>query len=201
MPRNAQKTRQRIIDAAYEMFYRHGFNRAGVDEVAAAAGITKRTLYAHFESKDSLLESVLRQRHELGIARTRQWADRQTEDLESAIDELFAELVKWSRGPGWTGSGFTRLAMELADMPGHPARRLAGQHKKAVEENLAALLGRFGLPDPRASAREIAMLLEGAILLILIHGDTAYAHQGAELAKRMLAGRNRPELPGPEPDR
>lgn len=179
-------TRQRIIDAAYDLFYRHGFNRVGVDQVAAAAGITKRTLYAHFESKDRLLEDVLLQQHELGVSRIRKWAGRQTGDLESAIDELFDDLERWSAKPSWTGSGFTRLAMELADMPGHPARRLAHRHKKAMEDCLTELLGRFELPDRQTAALELAIIVEGATLLILIHGDASYARRAAGLAKRML---------------
>ena len=60
MPRHAERTRRRILDAAYELFYRKGFARVGVDEMAAFAGLTKRTLYYHFKSKDELLAAVAR---------------------------------------------------------------------------------------------------------------------------------------------
>jgi len=52
MPRPPERSRRRILDAAYELFYRKGYSRVGVDEIAAFAGLTKRTLYYHFESKD-----------------------------------------------------------------------------------------------------------------------------------------------------
>lgn len=55
MPRNPEATRRRILDAAYELFYRMGFGRVGVDEVAAFAAVTKRTLYYHFRSRTSCL--------------------------------------------------------------------------------------------------------------------------------------------------
>ena len=55
MSRSSDATRRRILDAAYELFYRKGFSRVGVDEIAELAGITKRSLYYHFESKDELL--------------------------------------------------------------------------------------------------------------------------------------------------
>lgn len=51
MPRAAGRTRRQILDSAYELFYRKRFSRVGVDEIAAFAGITKRTLYSHFRSK------------------------------------------------------------------------------------------------------------------------------------------------------
>ena len=69
MPRPAGPTRRRILDAAYELFYRKGYSRVGVDEIAAFAGLTKRTLYYHFESKDQLLGSVLALHSELALAR------------------------------------------------------------------------------------------------------------------------------------
>jgi AcrR family transcriptional regulator len=60
VPRNSELTRRRILDEAYELFYRMGFGRVGVDEVAAFAHVTKRTLYYHFRSKDELLAAVLK---------------------------------------------------------------------------------------------------------------------------------------------
>jgi AcrR family transcriptional regulator len=60
MPRQTgEATRRAILDAAYELFYRNGYARVGVDEVAARAKVTKRTLYYHFRSKDDLLAEVL----------------------------------------------------------------------------------------------------------------------------------------------
>jgi AcrR family transcriptional regulator len=53
------ETRQHIVDAAYESFWRAGFARTNVDGIAARAGVTKRTLYSHFRSKDDLLAAVL----------------------------------------------------------------------------------------------------------------------------------------------
>ena len=65
MPRDARQTRRRILDAAYREFRRKGFVRVNVDEIAAASRITKRTLYAHFRSKDVLLAAALQAQIEL----------------------------------------------------------------------------------------------------------------------------------------
>ena len=59
MRRQGKDTKRRIIDAAYELFYKDGFARAGVDAIAERAGVTKRTLYQHFDSKDALVAAVL----------------------------------------------------------------------------------------------------------------------------------------------
>src|SRR4051812_30362651 len=74
MPRrSAEQTRRVILDAAYESFYRRGFARSSVDEIAGMADVTKRTLYYHFESKDQLLAAVLEMQHGLSLMRIRKY--------------------------------------------------------------------------------------------------------------------------------
>jgi AcrR family transcriptional regulator len=96
MPKDAKATRHHILNCAYEQFYRKGFGRVGVDEIAAAAGVTKRTLYYHFESKDELLGEVLSLQHELALARIRKHQDRYSGKAEDVVTLLFSELSKWS---------------------------------------------------------------------------------------------------------
>ncbi|HEY1452188.1 MAG TPA: helix-turn-helix domain-containing protein [Roseiarcus sp.] len=186
MPRFADRTRRRILDAAYERFYRKGFSRVSVDEISAGAGVTKRTLYYHFESKDKLLAAVLELHHELALSHIRKQLDKYSGSVDEILTRLFSELAKWSAKPGWTGAGFTRLVMELADMPGHPARIIARRHKAAVEDWWTAVLEKARVPSPSARARELVLLVEGTTALILIHGDRRYADAAAEAAKRLM---------------
>jgi hypothetical protein len=84
--------------------------------------------------------------------------------------------------------------IELADLPGHPARAIARRHKALLESHLGELLKRAGVRESRRLAREIWLLSEGAISLMLIHGDRAYAAAAAEAAKRLLrAGDSMPK--------
>jgi AcrR family transcriptional regulator len=186
MPRSAERTRRQILDAAYELFYRKGFSRVGVDEVAAFAGLTKRTFYYHFTSKDELLGSVLALHSELSLARIRKYEDRYSGSADEIISILFSELAKWSAKPGWAGAGFTRIVMELADLPGHPARAIAHRHKAAMEAWWANLLESAGISSPVERAREVVLLMEGATALILIHGDRTYAKAACEAAKKLV---------------
>jgi hypothetical protein len=99
---------------------------------------------------------------------------------------MFKELAVWADRPRWAGSGFTRLVIELADLPGHPARLIARRHKAQLEHYLADLLGRSGLSQPGELARAIWLLSEGAISLILVHGDRGYAAAASEAAKTLV---------------
>lgn len=186
MPRSAAPTRQRILDAAYVLFRRKGYTRVSMDEIAAAATVTKRTLYYHFESKDALLAAMLEAQHHLALAAFRTFADRLSGSPSAIVDALFRELAVWSDTPRWAGSGFTRLVIELADLRGHPARAIARRHKAMLEAHLADLLAKAGIRSPRRRAREIWLLSEGAISLILVHGDRSYAAAAAQAAKQLI---------------
>jgi len=183
------QTRSRIIDAAYRVFYRDGFYRAGVDAIAEAAQVTKRTLYYHFDSKDSLLAAVLADQNDLALTRIRRWADKASGEPVRIVGILFAELEAWAKQPGWTGTGFTRVAMELADMPGHPARLAASRHKAAVERWLIAQFTAKKVRKPAVLARQVVLLIEGCQSLALIHGNVKYIKAAGETARLLIEQR------------
>lgn len=184
--RTADETRRLILDSAYQLFYRHGFARVALDAIAARAGVTKRTLYYHFRSKDDLLAAVLGAHSELALARIRRWGAGLPAEIDAAIDALFAELARWAKAPDFEGAGYTRIVMELADLPGHPARQIARRHKAQVETWLAGELARRGVAASEDCARKIQTLLEGATALMLVHGDARYAIAAAEAAKSLV---------------
>ena len=121
VPRSRIDTRERILQAAYGLFYAKGFARVGVDSVAEKAGLTKHTLYYHFRSKDELLAAVLDHRGELALERIQRWAAGLKGDAETFVEALFRELSRWVSRPGWEGAGFTRVvdgARRFARSPG-----------------------------------------------------------------------------------
>lgn len=187
MPRSAQKTRQIILDAAYRQFRRRGYTRVSLDEMAAAAGVTKRTLYYHFRSKDDLLGAVLETQHELALAAFRTfYGDTVSGPPEKIVQTLFDDIAVWSTRPDFAGTGFTRFVIELADLPGHPARMIARRHKVMIETELARALKRAKIPFSERRARELLTLAEGAIVMMLIHRDRRYLVAAAEAAKRLF---------------
>src|SRR5215471_19628498 len=64
LPDPPKNGRERLVAAAVELFYRHGFGAVGIDRVIAAAGVTKTTFYKHFESKDDLMVAAVKRRDE-----------------------------------------------------------------------------------------------------------------------------------------
>ena len=186
MRRSAGKTRQTILDAAYLQFRRRGYTRVSLDEMAAAARVTKRTLYYHFRSKDDLLEAVLEAQHELALAAFRTFGDRLSGTAEKIAQEMFDDIAVWSTRPDFAGTGFTRFVIELADLPGHPARLIARRHKTLIETQIAQALRRAQISLPEKRARELLMLSEGAIVMMLINRDRTYIAAAAEAAKQLV---------------
>jgi len=184
--RSAGRTRRLILEAAYKLFYRHGFARVALDTIAEQAKVTKRTLYYHFRSKDDILAAAMEFRSEFAANRVHRWGIDPSLDLDGAIDALFGNLGRWAGAPRFQGGGYTRIVMELADLPGHPARIIARRQKAFVEDWLAGELEKRGAAKPMECAREVQLLLEGAMALMLIHGDASYAKSAAEAAKRLV---------------
>lgn len=191
MPRSGAETRRRILQSAHKLFRRRGYARISMDEIASASYVTKRTLYQHFESKDALLAAVLQAHHELALVAFETFGGGLSGTPNEIINSLFKALIEWADTPRWGGSGLTRLVIELADLPGHPARAIARRHKAIHEAKLAELFTRAKAPNPRELAREVTLLSEGAMLMMLVHRDRSYALAAAKAAGKLVR-RQRP---------
>ena len=104
-----------IAEVAARLFYRDGIHAVGVDRVAATAGLTKRTLYRHFRSKDELIAASLR--------RGRACSSPSTAHRSNGSLGAFAMLETFLDGSDYRGCPYIIFTAELTE-PGHPARRL-----------------------------------------------------------------------------
>lgn len=183
-------TKGRILESAFGLFYREGFTRVSVDAIADKANVTKRTVYYHFQSKDDIVAEVLRHQHEFILHQFQDWAGSEDLSAEQKIENLFNQLHDWADGEEWLGSGFTRISTELADRPGHPARKAASFHKALVERWLAGQFEQTGMRRPEHTARQVMLLIEGSMSLALIHGDTKYIQTAGDAAAALLSRDN-----------
>jgi len=186
MKRDGAATRRRIVEAADVLFYGEGLKSVGVDAIAEKAGITKRTLYYHFASKDDLISAYLEARHLPTLGRYQEWLGSIEGGLAQRIEGMFARLAKTAENPKWKGCGFARAAAELAGLPGHPAIAVASRHKHAFEAWLCELLRRDDVQKPKLVAQQLMVLLDGAITHILIHRDPRYAVAAGAAAATLI---------------
>ena len=156
---------RRVLDAAAELFYGQGINAVGVDLIAKHAGVTKKTLYERFGSKEALVAAYLRERDE----RWRVWLTAEVDkaprqDPPDRILATFDALGVWMHRENPRGCGFVNAAAELPDT-GHPARQVISDQKHWLRGYLRDLSEDAGAEDPDALADELLLLHEGATVL------------------------------------
>ena len=156
-------------------------------EIAARTGVTKRTVYYHFRSKDELITAYLQARDGPTVARIAGWLDETEGAVERRVAHMFDKLARAVRNPRWKGCGFLRAAAELATTPGHPALKVGSAHKKTLETRLASVLSAAGLSDANLLACQIMILLDGAVSEMLVHRDAAYIDAAGRAAVSLLA--------------
>ena len=199
MARSAVPTRERIISAANALFYNDGIRGVSVDAVAAKAGVTKRTLYYHFRSKDDLVAAYLAGRDQPNLALFKQWFAEADNGLPAQVERIFRNLARSARHPKWKGCGFLRTSAELVNMPGHPAMKTGAAHKKRLEAWLAGVLDDSGIADAATLARQVVLLLDGSFAVVLLNRDPSYMETAGEAAFLLIRaaaaappGRDRP---------
>lgn len=158
---------RRVLDAASELFYTRGINAVGVDLIAKRAGVTKKTLYDRYGSKDALITAYLRERDE----RWRAWLEAELErtagDAGPAerILATFDALASWAVRESPRGCSFVNAAAELPD-PGHPSRAVIIGQKRWLRDYLLDMCRAAGASRPDALADELALMHEGANIMI-----------------------------------
>lgn len=185
----ASPTRKRIVDAASKLFYAEGIGRVSMDAVAEKAGLTKRTLYYHFTSKDDLIAAYLDARDQPNLKQMAGWFDATEGDPDLKVQAIFTNLARVARHPKWKGCGFLRTAAELAAMPGHPAVKAGARHKTNFENWLAAALADRSVAEPQIIAREIVLLMDGAFAIMLIHHNPDYVEAAGRAAAILVRSR------------
>lgn len=176
---------ERILEVASDLFYRRGIHAVGVDTIAAESGVTKRTLYDRFGSKEQLVAAYLAARHRLW------WERLEARIIETPAPRALAFFDAYADDlvPGERGCAFLNAAGELPI--DHPAYRIVQEHKRAVRRRLEELL-RADVPDSDAvgeTADHLMLLLEGAVAHRGIDGTNRLAQRARGIAVDLLSPR------------
>ncbi|MGA5387002.1 TetR/AcrR family transcriptional regulator [Streptomyces pseudogriseolus] len=172
---------RRIVDAAEELFYERGITAAGVDLIAEHSGVTKRTLYNRFGSKDNLVAAYLAERDRRWRSVVRAAVDA-SDGAEEAVTAPFEALRSWTT-TYTRGCAFLNALAELPD-PRHPGHRVAAEQKRwllGLFEELAAAAGCHG---PATLATRLFVLHEGAVATAPLSLGTVAA--AGDLARELV---------------
>jgi AcrR family transcriptional regulator len=177
--------RERISQAAYELFSRDGTQSVGIDAVIAHAGAAKMTLYRNFRSKDELILDFLRRREQLW---TRDWlqaeAQKRGHTPQARLLAIFEVFGEWFADPDFDGCAFLTTMIEIKD-PESPVRQASVQHLANIREFIKALAADAGIQDTDAFARQWHILMKGSIMAAH-EGDLAAAWRARGLGVLLL---------------
>ena len=148
--RRGRGARERILNAAQQLFRDQGINATGLNEICAVAGVSKRTLYQHFPAKDDLIAEHLRRFDPEVLPAIFERADLTPAERLRAAFAIDSPLCP-----------FIAAAVEIRD-PAHPARGYAGDYKRSVAARFAETAREAGARDPGQLGEQLALLLDGA---------------------------------------
>ena len=153
--------RERILQAARELFYRDGINAVSVDAIASAAGTNKMTLYRQFASKDALIAAYLGRLAAEGEAIWEEARSAHPGDPQAQLRYLMRRVSQFAAEFTGRGCALANAAIELAERK-HPARKVVEAYKRRQCERLIALCREAGYLHPDRVAEELFLLGEGA---------------------------------------
>ena len=177
-----------LLGATSELTYENGITNTGVDAIAARAGVTKRTLYQHFGSKDRLVSEALGARNRRALLALETGARRRSEETgEPAILALFDVIEAALGAKSKNGCAFINASLEV-NVPGHPVREAALAHLRAREQLVQQLLSEAGLDDTDLAA-QVVLLVDGAYAVGGTRRDPAAARRAKAVVAALVGAR------------
>ena len=177
-----------LLGATSELTYAGGITGTGVDAIAARAGVTKRTLYQHFGSKDRLVAEALSDRSRRALHNLEANARRGSEETGEPVILAFFDVIENAlRTKTTAGCAFINASLEI-NRPGHPVREAALAHLRAREELVRQLLVEAGVEDADLAA-QVTVLVDGAYAVGGSRRDPAAARHAKAAAATLLASR------------
>ncbi|SIN40959.1 TetR/AcrR family transcriptional regulator [Micromonospora cremea] len=187
------KSVQRILDAAAELFYTHGLRGVGVDEVVAASGVSKSTLYVHFRSKDDLVAAYLTATDESWIGQLQAAAERAGVAPVEQLVGLFDALLDAFDRHGFFGCPFVSAAVESPI--GSQARAITLAHTARRQAWITGLCERSGASEPARLASHLGLLIDGAMTRGRLEQDRSVVQDAKEAARAAIQSSSVPVAP------
>ena len=167
--------RERILDAAYDLFSKRGIRAVGTEEVLAKAGVAKSTLYRHFPSKEELVLAFLQRReHRWTRAFVEEEARKRGSTPRERLLAIFDVFDEWFHRDDFEGCSFINVLLEMGDRES-PLGKASAAHLEYIRSVVRTLAEEAGVQDSEAFAHSWHILMKGSIVA---------AGEGDELAGR-----------------
>jgi AcrR family transcriptional regulator len=182
MSTESSHARQQILETASELFYQKGIQYVGINEVIAASGVAKRTLYRWFPSKDLLIEAVMQYRAAQWIRWFETAVSERGNNPKERLLSTFDVLRDWYASPNFRGCPFINAVLEIADAS-HKAHQVSIDLRESIRQIIMQLAAEAGVKNPDLFSRQYLLLIGGASLMATIEQSP----DGATFAQTALS--------------
>ncbi len=186
-PTRLPAARDRILQAAADLFYGEGIHAVGVDRVTAESGVAKATLYQQFRSKDELVAACLQRRAE-------DWRHAVAEPVLAIsgpaarrVGAVFERLGEAFAAPGYRGCPFINAAAEYPGRDG-PVAAVIAAHRAQVRGLFADLLAAFPPARRAALTDQLVLLYDGTMVGAQLDQGPRAAQRAQAAARHLLEG-------------
>ncbi len=180
---------KRILLAARDLFCRDGIHATGIDRILQEASASKMTLYSRFGSKEALLREVLALEGAEWRAAFFAAVEAASSDPAERLHGIIPALRPWFTGERFYGCAFMNAAAEHAkggDADASWLREMTREHHGAILAFLAGLAEAAGYPEPGILARQVLLVMDGAIAAMMVGGDPAVLDISARTLRAVL---------------
>jgi len=184
------KKRDHLVLTALNLFSKQGYRATGIDTILSVSGVAKMTLYNHFKSKNELIIAALNKRDEDFLNWLNSAIDRLTHQQKSdprinRLMALFDAVNEWINSEQFYGCNFINASIEFKRKD-DPIHVTAAAHKKLMLQILREFLSELKLQEPDTVAKQIHMVIEGAIIMAVSLGELNSAKIGKQTTLQIL---------------
>ena len=180
---------RRVLDAASRLFYERGIHAVGVDTIADEAGVTKKTLYDRFGSKEALVVSYLQHRDARWREHLAAQLDRSPAVGVDRVLVVFDAAISWSDENSPRGCSAINARAEIGDGVDGLIFPEVVRQKSWLLDVFTALCLEAGAERPEDVARSMMLLYEGAIVTVGMSTFDHPFHRAREVAHEILVRR------------
>ncbi len=173
--------RERLLETAERLVYESSIQGAGVDAIVRESGTARKSFYQYFASKETLVAEALRRRDDRWMA----WFEQGT--LASAdtpllrLAGMFDVLREWFTSGQYHGCAFLNAAGEVKSAD-NEIFKVAREHKARLLALIERLCRESGVREPVTLARQLLVLVDGAIAVALVSGEPTSADDAKQIA-------------------
>jgi AcrR family transcriptional regulator len=182
----SKSKREHIIESALTLFKANGIHETGIDKLIKYAGVSKKTLYNHFNTKNDLVIAALTKDDERGRKNLVEDVENSSADAIEKILNLFDLYQDWFKSEEFRGCLYINSASEFTERD-DPVRQICAKHKVLIEAYIAELASHAGVDEPALLAKKLNLLLEGAIVYTYVVQDQEAARQAKVMAEMLLS--------------